>query len=105
MEELVDLPVMCPILDICRLGTSGQLSNLHGFKKLYLSAKVQGMGKFVKCIFCTSAGQPRFGTSPCPSPPSSNSQDAISAGGPLTPSVLQLSGSEAAMTIGKEYRC
>ena len=51
MEELVDLPVMYPILDICRLGTSGQLSNLHRFKKLYLTAKVPGMGKFVRVLF------------------------------------------------------
>ena len=51
MKELVDLPVMSPIFDICRLGTSGQLSDLHGFKKLYLSAKVTGMGKFFQCNF------------------------------------------------------
>ena len=51
MEELVDLPVMCPILDICRLGTSGQLSDLHRFKKLYLSAKVPGMGKLFDASF------------------------------------------------------
>ena len=63
MEELVDLPVMAPILDTCRLGPSGQLSDLHRFKKLYLSAKVPGMGEIIKCIFCTSAGRLRFGTS------------------------------------------
>ena len=51
MEELVDLPVMPPILDICRLGASGQLSDLHGFKKLYLSAKVPGMGKILSELF------------------------------------------------------
>ena len=51
MEELVDLPGMSPILDICRLGTSGQLSDLHRFKKLYLSAKVPGMGKFSSELF------------------------------------------------------
>ena len=63
MEELVDLPVMSPILDVCRLGTSTPLSDLHGFKKLYLSAKVPGMGKIIMSVFCTSAGRPRFGTS------------------------------------------
>ena len=51
MEELVDLPVMAPILGICRLAPSGQLSDLHGFKKLYLSAKVPGMGKFSSVFF------------------------------------------------------
>ena len=56
MKELVDLPGMSPILDICRLGTSGQLSDLHRFKKLYLSAKVPGMGKFFGVFFGMSAG-------------------------------------------------
>ena len=51
MKELVDLPVMPPILDICRLGASGQLSDIHRFKKLYLSAKVTGMGKIIWCVF------------------------------------------------------
>ena len=64
MEELVNLPVMPPILDTCRLGASGQRSDLHKFKKLYLSAKGTGMGKFFSALFCMSAGQGRFGNSP-----------------------------------------
>ena len=51
MEELVDLPWMAPILGICRLGPSTPLSDLHGFKKLYLSAKVPGMGKIFQWTF------------------------------------------------------
>ena len=63
MEELVDLPVMAHILDICRCVPSGALSDLHQFKKLYLSAKVPGMGKSFSLFFGMSAGQGRFGTS------------------------------------------
>ena len=51
MEELVDLPWMVPILCIYTLGQSGQLSDLHQFKKLYLSAKVPGMGKIFQWNF------------------------------------------------------
>ena len=46
MKELVDLPGMCQILVICRLGTSGPLRKLHEFKKLYLAAKVPDMRNF-----------------------------------------------------------
>ena len=58
MKELVDLPVMSPILDICRLGTSGQLSDLHRFKKLYLTAKLTGMGKLLCLFFALALADP-----------------------------------------------
>ena len=51
MEELVDLPWMAPILDICRLGPSGPPSGLHRFKKLYLTAKFQAWGKSFDGLF------------------------------------------------------
>ena len=58
MKELVDLPVMSPILDICRLGTSGQLSDLYGFKKLYCGAKFQAWGKLFDANFALALADP-----------------------------------------------
>ena len=58
MEELVDLPGMAPILGICRLMTSGQLSDLHGFKKLYCGAKFPGMGKLFDATFALALADP-----------------------------------------------
>ena len=57
MEELVDLPWMAPILGICRLEPSTPLSDLHQFKKLYLTAKVPGMGKIFSELFALALGR------------------------------------------------
>ena len=58
MKELVDLPWMAPILDICRLGPSGQLSELYGFKKLYCGAKFQALGKLFDANFALVLADP-----------------------------------------------
>ena len=58
MEELVDLPWMAPILGICRLVTSGRISGLHRFKKLYWAAKFQAWGKSFDGVFALALADP-----------------------------------------------
>ena len=58
MKELVGLPWMAPILDICRLVPSGHLSKLHRFKKLYWTAKFQAWGKIFDANFALALADP-----------------------------------------------